>query len=241
MVAAQRRPCAIVARPARPCGGSTCHESRPMRRLIPEPSGSVLRSTRHTAPRSGARRIDPGSACAWSPRSTARPSSTAPPAARGTRTIRPVLKQLRSIADVIIVGAGHRAGRRLRTAEQARSAHRGRHRIGARRRPHAAVHSGAGFLITTTPPRSHASVDTVRAGDDAVDLLTALLALAHGVRRPAVRAVRGRAEPQRVAVRRATSSTRSTSPPHRSSSAGTAPGWRPGPRPRPPRSSCSNC
>ncbi|MET0662130.1 MAG: dihydrofolate reductase family protein [Ilumatobacteraceae bacterium] len=88
-----------------------------------------------------------------------------------------VLKQLRSNADVIIVGAGT-----ARAECYGPPSKRGQ-RIGivtasARVDVNTQLFdSGAGFLITTTSAPVAASVDTVRAGDDAVDLLTALLAL----------------------------------------------------------------
>ena len=88
-----------------------------------------------------------------------------------------VLKRLRSIADVIIVGAG------TARAEGYGPPSKPGQRIGivtASARVDVQTplfDSGAGFLITTTSATVAASVDTVRAGDDAVDLLTALLAL----------------------------------------------------------------
>ncbi len=111
-----------------------------------------------------------------------------------------VLKQLRSIADVIIVGAG------TARAEGYGPPSKPGQRIGvvtasARVDVDTPLFtSGAGFLITTTTASVTASVDTVRAGDDAVDLRAALARVGHGVRRPPGRAVRGRAEPERLAV-----------------------------------------
>ena len=88
-----------------------------------------------------------------------------------------VLKQLRSIADVIIVGAGtaraegygppSKPGQRIGVVSASA-------RVDVDR---PLFTSGAGFLITTTTAAVTASVDTVRAGDDAVDLLAALLSL----------------------------------------------------------------
>jgi riboflavin biosynthesis pyrimidine reductase len=88
-----------------------------------------------------------------------------------------VLKRLRSIADVIIVGAG------TARAEGYGPPSKPGQRIGvvtasARVQLDTPLFtSGAGFLITTTTATVAASVDTVRAGDDAVDLLAALRAL----------------------------------------------------------------
>ena len=88
-----------------------------------------------------------------------------------------VLKQLRSIADVIIVGAGtaraegygppSKPGQRIGVITAS-----GRVDVD---RP--LFTSGAGFLITTTTAAIPASVDAVRAGDSAVDLVAALSAL----------------------------------------------------------------
>ena len=88
-----------------------------------------------------------------------------------------VLKQLRSIADVIVVGAGtaraegygppSKPGQRIGVVTASASVDVDR----------PLFTSGAGFLITTTTASVTASVDTVRAGDDAVDLLAALRAL----------------------------------------------------------------
>jgi len=88
-----------------------------------------------------------------------------------------VLKRLRSIADVIIVGAG------TARAEGYGPPSKPGQRIGvvtasARVQLDTPLFtSGAGFLITTTTATVAASVDTVRAGEDAVDLLAALRAL----------------------------------------------------------------
>ena len=88
-----------------------------------------------------------------------------------------VLKRLRSIADVIIVGAG------TARAEGYGPPSKPGQRIGvvtasARVQLDTPLFtSGAGFLITTTTAAVTASVDIVRAGDDAVDLLAALRAL----------------------------------------------------------------
>jgi riboflavin biosynthesis pyrimidine reductase len=88
-----------------------------------------------------------------------------------------VLKQLRSIADVIIVGAG------TARAEGYGPPSKPGQRIGvvtASARVDVDLPlftSGAGFLITTTTASVAASVDSVRAGGDAVDLLAALLSL----------------------------------------------------------------
>ncbi len=88
-----------------------------------------------------------------------------------------VLKQLRSIADVIIVGAG------TARAEGYGPPSKPGQRIGvvtasARVDVTTALFtSGAGFLITTTTASVPASVDTVQAGDVAVDLAAALAAL----------------------------------------------------------------
>jgi riboflavin biosynthesis pyrimidine reductase len=88
-----------------------------------------------------------------------------------------VLKQLRSIADVIIVGAGtvraegygppSKPGQRIGVVTAS-----ARVDVGT-----PLFTSGAGFLITTTSAPVTASVDTVRAGNDAVDLRVALGAL----------------------------------------------------------------
>ncbi len=88
-----------------------------------------------------------------------------------------VLKRLRSIADVIIVGAGtaraegygppSKAGQRIGVVTAS-----ARVDVGT-----PLFTSGAGFLITTTAARVPASVDAVRAGGDDVDLLAALGAL----------------------------------------------------------------
>ncbi len=88
-----------------------------------------------------------------------------------------VLKQLRRIADVIIVGAG------TARAEGYGPPSKPGQRIGvvsasARIDVDAPLFtSGAGFLITTTAASVPASVDAVRAGVDAVDLLAALTML----------------------------------------------------------------
>jgi riboflavin biosynthesis pyrimidine reductase len=88
-----------------------------------------------------------------------------------------VLKQLRSIADVIIVGAG------TANAEGYGPPSKPGQRIGvvtASARVDVTTPlftSGSGFLITTTTATVPAGVDTVRAGDKSVDLVAALDAL----------------------------------------------------------------
>ena len=142
-----------------------------LRRVHPAPAEPGDRSPRPT-PSSAQRPPDrPGSGCAWSPASTERSPSTAPRAGSAIPTTSTCWSALRSLADVIVVGAGtargegygppSKPGQRIGVVTNS-----GRVDLTT-----ALFASGAGFLIApVTAPIDESACDVLRAGDERVDL-----------------------------------------------------------------------
>ncbi len=161
------------------------------------------RSPRPTPHRSGGAPIDHGSGCAWSRRSTARPWSTASRRGLSSDNDFGVLQQLRSVAEVIIVGAGT-----VRGEGYGKPKKHGQ-RIGVVTRSGSVdttselFRSGAGFVITTEQAEIDGGhVDVLRAGVDEVDLRAAVERLPELCPGVDVRPGRGRRHAQRRARRR---------------------------------------